>query len=365
MPSNIKSRNIRLPSLKKLSARPIESQSLPSLEKLSLRTIESLIHPVKCPAFTYSVNLPNCAFKNLGNTCFMNSILQCLFSLKPLIGFLSTESSFPKTPLVQGSLTNAALVELASECQTAPVISPIRFKRQIGQRSRQFLGFEQHDAQEFLRILVDLLHTDLNMVKRPVKITYTEKEYESFCLQDRANISWNHFVLTQDSYIFQLFAGQLSSTVECKLCDFRSTVFELFWDLSLEIKDGSNSLTDCLDEFFKIEELQDMSCAKCKNGKYRKKMTIHRFPQTLVLHLKRFRQCKITRAISIPVEIEIGSEYYALRAISNHFGSLEGGHYTATVKNNQTWYNKNDAVSSATTSLDFSGAYIAFYERCN
>jgi hypothetical protein len=57
---------------------------------------------------------------------------------------------------------------------------------------------------------------------------------------------------------------------------------------------------------------------------------------------------------------------YDLYAVTNHFGSLNGGHYTAYGKNiNGEWYNFNDSsVSNASRErIQSSAAYLLFYRR--
>ena len=56
---------------------------------------------------------------------------------------------------------------------------------------------------------------------------------------------------------------------------------------------------------------------------------------------------------------------YDLYAISNHFGGLGGGHYTAYCKNAGKWYEFNDSSCRGTSegSITGSGAYILFYKR--
>ena len=57
---------------------------------------------------------------------------------------------------------------------------------------------------------------------------------------------------------------------------------------------------------------------------------------------------------------------YDLYAVSNHFGGLDGGHYTAYCKNpvNQKWYNFDDSdVSSLRSSeTNTKAAYVLFYK---
>lgn len=66
--------------------------------------------------------------------------------------------------------------------------------------------------------------------------------------------------------------------------------------------------------------------------------------------------------------IDINSKpIYDLYAVSNHYGGLGGGHYTAYAKNKGQWYDFNDSHVSKTSadSICGSGAYLLFYERRN
>lgn len=73
--------------------------------------------------------------------------------------------------------------------------------------------------------------------------------------------------------------------------------------------------------------------------------------------------------IQPPFEIEKPSSkpIYELYAISNHYGGLGGGHYTAYAKNNGKWYDFNDSSvrSCSESSICGSGAYLLFYKRIN
>lgn len=62
--------------------------------------------------------------------------------------------------------------------------------------------------------------------------------------------------------------------------------------------------------------------------------------------------------------------YYDLYGVTNHYGSLHGGHYTAYCKNHLTnkWYGFNDShVSSVggdvASTVVSNGAYILFYRK--
>jgi ubiquitin carboxyl-terminal hydrolase 4/11/15 len=160
---------------------------------------------------------------------------------------------------------------------------------------------------------------------------------------------------------------------------------------------GAISIEDCL-ERFRIEELlkddNKYYCRSCKEHQETfKKMDIYRLPKILVVQLKRFSKgggsskyggigrmmtgsSKNSDLIDFPIEgldmgkylieKEAGKEYlYDLYAVSNHMGSLYGGHYTAHCKNSITnkWYYFNDSSVGGTSreSIVCSSAYVLFY----
>ncbi|NXX08259.1 UBP21 hydrolase, partial [Larus smithsonianus] len=109
---------------------------------------------------------------------------------------------------------------------------------------------------------------------------------------ERANQMWKRYLEREDSKIVDLFVGQLKSCLKCQACGYRSTTFEVFCDLSLPIPKksfagGKVSLHDCFSLFTKEEELDSENapvCDKCRQRtRSTKKLTIQRFPRILVL----------------------------------------------------------------------------------
>ena len=122
------------------------------------------------------------------------------------------------------------------------------------------MGYNQQDAQEFLRYLLEGLHEDVNRVAvKPKPIEHDVPDNLSDA--DKAVESWRRYLRRDDSKIVDLFVGQLKSTLQCVQCGHCSVTFDPFWDLSLPIPSSSSSsgkgvrLQHCLDLFAKEEVL--------------------------------------------------------------------------------------------------------------
>ncbi|VDM04743.1 unnamed protein product [Schistocephalus solidus] len=111
---------------------------------------------------------------NLGNTCFMNSALQCTSNIPELTDFFLLDKYKPDLNHVsrlgsKGVIAEcfAALIKrLWSTGSAGSAISPRDLKISIGQYAPQFVGYQQHDAHELMMFLLDFLHEDLNRVKQ-------------------------------------------------------------------------------------------------------------------------------------------------------------------------------------------------------
>jgi ubiquitin carboxyl-terminal hydrolase 2/21 len=117
---------------------------------------------------------------------------------------------------------------------------PVELKRLVGKIANRFMGYEQQDAQEFLRFLLDGLHEDLNQIKQ--KPAYYEiKEQDDANagqIQKDQAISKEYWIFYQErnmSLLTELFCGQLRSEICCTICQHRSLCFDVFWDLSVPL----------------------------------------------------------------------------------------------------------------------------------
>ncbi|XP_037125229.1 ubiquitin carboxyl-terminal hydrolase 2-like [Syngnathus acus] len=326
--------------------------------------------------------------KNLGNTCFMNSILQCLSNTPELRDYCLREVH--RTDL--NDSTNSALVEefakLIQSLWTSvnnETFIPSDFRSQVQICAPKFAGCNQQDAQEFLRFLLDALHNEVNRVTECPGASV--EDFDHLSDEDKAKRMWSMYLEREDSKVVDLFVGQLKSSLTCTVCGFRSDVFEPFWDLSIPIASmtsGEVTLKDCLRLFTKEDVLdgdERPTCNGCKSRqKCTKRFSIQKFPQILVLHLKRFsdsnvRASKLSTYVNFPLkELDLrefasdGSDraMYNLYAVSNHWGNTLGGHYTSYCKNAIVgeWYGFNDCRVShmSSSQVRSSNAYILFYE---
>ncbi|XP_014277452.1 ubiquitin carboxyl-terminal hydrolase 2 isoform X2 [Halyomorpha halys] len=324
--------------------------------------------------------------RNIGNTCFLNSVVQCLSNTKVLKEFLINKEFMSE---IRNSESRGALIKSFSEVimelwsGEGKVVNTTAFKAQIQRYAPRFMGYNQQDAQEFLRYLLEGLHDDINRVA--VKPRNLPEIDDNLSDSLKASECWKQYLRCDNSRIVDLFVGQLKSTLQCTSCGHSSTTFEVFWDLSLPLpsRSGSLRLSQCLDHFTKEEVLDGdemPTCCKCKTRrKCTKRFSIQKFPKILVLHLKRFSPSERYRKLSATVEFPLTnldmSGYsttpqvatYNLYAVSNHSGTAYSGHYTAYCLHSGSghWYEFNDSrVSSISPrSVVSSEAYILFYEQ--
>ncbi|KAH8832704.1 hypothetical protein DL96DRAFT_1583058 [Flagelloscypha sp. PMI_526] len=187
---------------------------------------------------------------NLGNTCFMNSALQCLAHNQELTDYFLSgvyrEELNPDNPLGMKGAIAQGYAELihriwSDKSSSGASYSPREFKTQLARFAPQFSGYQQHDSQELVAFLLDGLHEDLNRV---LKKPYVEKpdwpdnvdpEVHDVELAKLAKESWDGYKLRNDSVIVDLFQGQYQSTLVCPECQKISITFDPFMYLTLPL----------------------------------------------------------------------------------------------------------------------------------
>ena len=329
--------------------------------------------------------------KNLGNTCFMNCILQCLSHTLPLRQLYVSDEYKQHVRSRRGDLSyifKRVLLELWDTTHRDSV-APYDLKKQVGIVAPRFSGYNQHDAQEFMRFLLNELHDEIN--KASVKGRKPPADNET--LQDAVK----RYQTWEDSRIYELFGGMLRSEVCCSVCHNKSVVFDPFMDLALPLPrrkssysrpthsysysydlslDPAIKLEECLTMFTDAEDLNEEErpyCSKCKKlTASTKQLHIAMFPKYLVIQLKRFSGYTVRTKLSTPVSFDdtwipknSGDQTYSLYAIVSHSGGIYGGHYVAYCRHNKVWRCFNDTMARDVSweHVRHQESYILFYEK--
>ena len=300
---------------------------------------------------------------NLGNTCFLNSTLQCLNAVRGLSAyFLSSGladdvASGRATSLTLGKVAEAyaELVRSVWAAGAPPgrVLSPSTLRRVVGDLAPRFRTYDQQDSHEVLRFLVDALSEDTNRL--PARAPYRELSDPRAASDAEVGDAWWRYDASRcDSFPRDLFAGQMKTCTQCPSCGAVSRAFDSIWDLQLPIpsaaalregdmwrlRGAGGTLPDttlaglraagaaaaggadegrpppstglctvrhCLAELTAVETMvEPFKCTACNvtsPSGAQKTLSVHRAPRILVLQIRRFlnRRVKLGTAVTFPV----------------------------------------------------------------
>lgn len=334
------------------------------------------------------MNSGNKGFQNLGNTCYMNSALQCL---SHLLEFHPKNDTFMNDCLKCQKRNDYELmnqwVQLQmnvwdNSCNSA--INPQHFLRSFivhcRMKDKIFYNFHQNDVDEFLTLLMELLHES---IKKKVKITAKgEPKTQLDKLAFKSIEGWKRFFEDDYSYIIKKFYSQLLTVTSCTKCDYVTTNHDPIMVLSLEIpQKESITLNDCLDTYTALEKLDcdnSWKCDKCKcNVEPERKIMLWESSDVLIILLKRFKNGRKNDAyIQFPLSMDIddytinysdNSSQYALAGMCIQSGDVGGGHYYAICRNNldKSWHTYNDSSVSDVSEKEVlqQKPYCLFYRR--
>lgn len=302
---------------------------------------------------------------NHGNTCYLNSALQCLIHTPALAqiflnkgGELDGLLKCHQKLVVMNQLRSVIVHAWSANDSNKKVISPTSIVHNIRLVARNFRPGRQEDAHEFIVQLLDKIHE--SMLK-----------LHNIKLNDK---------LANTTAISRIFGGAFRNELKCCQCGYKSHTFNSFMDLSLDITKGISSVSSAVAAFSKPEVLDrgnEWKCEKC-NKKVRavKQMVISKAPNVLMLHLKRFNyNGKINKHIDFQMELNLPCienekntkiRYHLTGIVVHHGHSTHSGHYVAYVKApNDTWCEMNDSSVHRCSMQTLMGqqAYILFYSR--
>lgn len=312
---------------------------------------------------------------NLGSTCYMNAVLQCLansFEVRKALLSDIKASGTKDTPF--SSMLHRLLHVMHAQTCTIRPATFLRFV--LNDKSNSFANFEAQDAHEFLTYALDKVHQECS---RPVHLRIRAASKQSESKECRAAMLYKQHHEQAYSTVMHATYGQIFTSLKSCETDFSSEVFETFSSLSLPIPvQGDVSLEQCLQAHFSEDVLDHQDkLYDDKNGKYvkaEKKHYLWKSPQILILSLARFGIRKNQTAVNISHELDLQkfmypghkqSAVYQLQAVIYHYGENTGGHYVAACRRKQDWFLFDDTVITKMPASEVSNAnaYVLLYGK--
>ena len=230
-----------------------ENNKIKDHEKIHEILSELMIKPFKLNEFL-SLNFYNSMYTsenkdkskgvvglfNLGNTCYMNCSLQCLSNTKDLTKYFLNNNFQNEINLQTTFGSNGVLIKAYSDLinlmwlSKFSKINPYFFRIAFIISTNKFGNNNQQDAMEFILILLNYLHEDLNRVKeKPYSILNEQKENESDVLASQRYYTF--YLKRENSIITDLFSGQFQNIIKCTKCFTENKTYEPFNHISLPI----------------------------------------------------------------------------------------------------------------------------------
>ncbi|KAK7324420.1 hypothetical protein VNO77_27956 [Canavalia gladiata] len=315
---------------------------------------------------------PPLGLRNLGNSCYLNSVLQCLTYTPPLANFClrfqhsshcdSSASSCPFC-ILEKQIARSLRLDL-------PHDAPSKIQSCLRIFAEHFRCGRQEDAHEFLRYVIDACHNTCLRLKK---------------LRRKGGDVAGGGDGGGGTVVKEIFGGALQSQVKCLCCGYESNKVDEIMDISLDVF-HSNSLRDSMQKFFQPEVLDGNNKYKCDSCKKlvaaKKQMSILQAPNILVIQLKRFEGIlggKIDKAVAFEEVLVLSSfmckasqdpqpEYKLFGTIVHSGYSPESGHYYSYIKDAMgRWYCCDDSCVTVATLQEVLSekVYILFFSRTN
>lgn len=311
---------------------------------------------------------------NVGNTCYMNSVLQALLSstylntylMRYLEGCVSHKININEyfSPMIIEYLRVVANVYNNNNTYT-----PISFKRTLDMKLPDFNDYRQHDAQEFLLAIMNEFidsSKDKNIGNIINKVCAGKNRQLLTCTKCY-HIKWDKF---------KFFEITLPIPTKEDMVEYSHTQYNS--NIGPNHSLHTVNMEHCFEKYGKREFLFGMNqwfCPVCKKKVDAiKKEEIVEVPDLTIITFARFSQKEIngktivlknSTPINIYENINLEGKRLRLIATVNHSGSVDGGHYTARIKRNNNWFIANDTSMYPTTInnvVSDPSIYLAFYQ---
>jgi len=332
-----------------------------------------------------------CGLANVGNTCYINTTIQCLGHCPSFLDYV-LHGEYNREP---GQFLTELYEVLKELWVNDNNVIPNRFLQHLCAQMKGFYVMEQNDIQEFFTLFVDKMNqgictniTDRALVSldsAPDDTTSNNGKYNKLC--KKMEKAWIKSVGNEYSPIINFFYGQSIVQIVCGKCEKIHHCYEPFCNLLLPIikSDGETGidLLACLEHFVADEILNNNNdnhnwkCDGCQEQPLSyKTMKFWKLPKVLTICIKRFTYDlkKNNTPVKVPEHIDMtkhvlghtsnDSKIYELCAIACHIGSFNHGHYYCVCKNpNGKWYKIDDTMVHELGDLEVPPtAYMLFYQ---
>ena len=200
---------------------------------------------------------PLVGLSNVGNSCYMNSVLQIFFNIPEMKSIflkdantINEETDEKEKDMFSQELLHFVFKDhknnfllksflnlLRSKWQgTKKNLIPKTFKEICGKYNITFMEDEQQDAYDFYTFLLDTLHEESNIKFKKEEIKVDDNNYTNE--QDLANEYWANIIRNNASYFYALFMGQIQSKLICTQCQKQKIKFEAINALNLPIPES-------------------------------------------------------------------------------------------------------------------------------
>ncbi|KAL9322031.1 hypothetical protein ACSQ67_010084 [Phaseolus vulgaris] len=309
---------------------------------------------------------PPIGLRNLGNSCYLNSVLQCLTYTPPLANFCLTlqhsslcDFSASSCPfcILEKQIARSLKLDLSHD-------APSKIQSCIRIFAEHFRCGRQEDAHEFLRYVIDACH---NTCLRLKKLRRKGGDANGGGGGDGGG----------STVVKEIFGGALQSQVKCLCCGYESNKVDEIMDISLDVF-HSNSLKDSMQKFFQPEVLDGNNKYKCDSCKKlvaaKKQMSVLQAPNILVIQLKRFEGIlggKIDKAVAFEEVLVLSS--FMCKASQDPqpeyklFGTIVHSGYSPNLDAMGRWYCCDDSSVTVATLQEVLSekVYILFFSRTN